>query len=67
MHVYTEQRREKMKIKPIKNRVLVEPIKEEKSKSGIILPDTTDDKKQTETQKEPDSGLFWSIIKSWLK
>ena len=37
-----------MKIKPINNRVLVESIKEEKSKSGIILPDTINDKKQTE-------------------
>ncbi|OGI70994.1 hypothetical protein A3B84_02345 [Candidatus Nomurabacteria bacterium RIFCSPHIGHO2_02_FULL_35_13] len=37
------------------------------AKEGENMILITDDKKQTETQKEPDSGLFWSIIKSWLK
>ena len=29
-----------MKIKPLRDQVLLEPIKEEKKKGGIILPDT---------------------------
>ena len=37
------------------------------AKEGENMILITEDKKQKETQKEPDSGLFWSIIKSWLK
>ena len=29
-----------MKIKPLRDQVLLEPVKEEKKKGGIILPDT---------------------------
>jgi len=36
-----------MKIKPLADRVLVEPLKEEeKTKSGIIIPDTAKEKPQ---------------------
>ena len=31
-----------MKIKPLADRVLIEPLYEEKKKGGIILPDTVD-------------------------
>ena len=34
-----------MNIKPLDDRVLIEPMsKEEKTKSGIVLPDTTEEK-----------------------
>jgi len=36
-----------MKVKPLADRVLVEPVKEEeKTKSGIIIPDTAKEKPQ---------------------
>lgn len=31
-----------MKIKPLGDRVLIEPLREEKKKGGIILPETVD-------------------------
>lgn len=35
-----------MNIKPLEDRVLIEPIsQEEKTKSGIVIPDTTDKEK----------------------
>jgi chaperonin GroES len=38
-----------MTIKPVGNRLLVKPITaEEKTKSGIVLPDTIDKEKKTE-------------------
>ena len=37
-----------MKIKPLGNNALIEPIPEEKSKSGIILPDTVEEKTKDE-------------------
>ena len=38
-----------MKIKPLGNRVVVEPLsKEEKTQSGIVLPDTVDKEKPAE-------------------
>lgn len=38
-----------MKLKPLGNRVVVEPISEEETtKSGIILPDTVDKEKKAE-------------------
>ena len=63
-----------MKIKPLGNRVVVEPLsKEEKTKSGIFLPDTVDKEKpeqgkiiavgagkkiQESGVKKGDTGLF---------
>lgn len=35
-----------MNIKPLGDRVVIEPIKEEKKKGGIILPETVDKEKQ---------------------
>ncbi len=35
-----------MKIKPLGDRVVIQPLKEEKKKGGIILPDTVDKEKQ---------------------
>ena len=38
-----------MKIKPLGDRVLVKPVKEEEvTKSGIVLPDTVDKEKKAE-------------------
>jgi len=31
-----------MKIKPLRDHILIEPLKEEKKKGGIILPDTVE-------------------------
>ena len=35
-----------MKIKPLGDRVVIQPLKEEKKKGGIILPDTVDKERQ---------------------
>ena len=43
-----------MKIKPLSDRVLIEPLKEEKRKGGIILPDTV-------TKERPQEGLVISV------
>ena len=37
-----------MQIKPLGDRVLIKPAKEEVSKSGIVLPDTVDREKKAE-------------------
>src|SRR3989344_4671954 len=37
-----------MKIKPLNDRVLVEPVKEERKKGGIILPETLEKEKPQE-------------------
>jgi len=37
------------------------------AKEGENMILIIDDKNQTEMQKEPDSGSFWSIIKNWFK
>lgn len=43
-----------MKIKPLRDQVLLEPVKEEKNKGGIILPDTV--------QKErPEKGKVVAV------
>ena len=36
-----------------------------KDGEGMIM--VIDDKNQIKTQKEPESGVFWSVIKSWFK
>lgn len=38
-----------MKIKPLRDQVLIEPLKEEVKKGGIILPDTV-------TKERPEQG-----------
>lgn len=44
-----------MNIKPLGDRVLIEPIKaEEKTKSGIILPDTVD-------KEKPEQGTIVAV------
>lgn len=43
-----------MKIKPLGDRVLIEPIKEEKKKGGIILPDTID-------KERPEKGKVVAV------
>ncbi|OWK27045.1 MAG: co-chaperone GroES [Parcubacteria group bacterium GW2011_GWA2_38_13b] len=44
-----------MKIKPLGNRVVVEPLsKEEKTQSGIILPDTVD-------KEKPEQGKIIAV------
>jgi len=43
-----------MKIKPLSDRVLIEPIKEEKKKGGIILPDTVD-------KERPEQGKVVAV------
>ncbi|TSC91935.1 MAG: chaperonin GroES [Parcubacteria group bacterium Licking1014_17] len=52
-----------MKIKPLSDRVLIEPIKEEKKKGGIILPETVEKERPQEGKviavgpgKKDDSG-----------
>jgi chaperonin GroES len=35
-----------MKIKPLGDRVVIQPLKEEKKKGGIILPETVDKERQ---------------------
>ena len=34
-----------MKIKPLSDHILIEPIQEEKTKSGILLPQTSEQEK----------------------
>jgi chaperonin GroES len=43
-----------MKIKPIGDRYLVEPVKEEKKKGGIILPDTL-------SKEKPEEGIIIAV------
>lgn len=43
-----------MKIRPLSDRVLIEPIREEKKKGGIILPETVD-------KERPESGLVVAV------
>jgi len=43
-----------MKIRPLGDRVLIEPLKEEKKKGGIILPDTVD-------KERPEKGLVIAV------
>jgi chaperonin GroES len=43
-----------MKIRPLGDRVLIEPLKEEKKKGGIILPDTVD-------KERPERGLVIAV------
>ena len=44
-----------MKIKPLSDRILVEPVKqEEKTKSGILLPDTAE-------KDKPEQGLVLAV------
>lgn len=43
-----------MKIKPLSDRVLLEPLREEKKKGGIILPDTIE-------KERPEKGLVVSV------
>ncbi|MFC1789691.1 co-chaperone GroES [Patescibacteria group bacterium] len=44
-----------MKIKPLSNHVLIEPIKkEEKTKTGILLPDTAE-------KEKPEQGLVIAV------
>jgi chaperonin GroES len=46
-----------MNIKPLDNRVLIEPIsQEEKTKSGIVIPDTVDEEKP-----KPEQGKVVAI------
>lgn len=56
-----------MKIKPLGNRVVVEPLsKEEKTKSGIVLPDTVD-KEKPEQGKVIAVGAGKKIKESGVK
>lgn len=43
-----------MKIKPLGDRVLIEPLREERKRGGIILPDTVD-------KERPESGKVIAI------
>lgn len=43
-----------MKIKPLGDRVLIEPLREEKKRGGIILPDTVD-------KEKPESGKVVAV------
>jgi len=43
-----------MKIKPLGDRVLIEPLHEEKKKGGIILPDTVE-------KERPEKGLIVAV------
>ena len=43
-----------MKIKPLGDRVLIEPLKEERKKGGIILPDTVD-------KERPEKGIVIAV------
>ena len=55
-----------MQIKPLGNRVLVKPIKEEQIKGGIVLPDTAE--KQRKEQGEVVAvGTGEDIVKLGLK
>jgi len=43
-----------MKIKPLRDNVLLEPIKEEKKKGGIILPETVE-------KERPEKGRVLAV------
>ena len=43
-----------MKIKPLGDRVLIEPLREEKKKGGIILPETID-------KERPEQGKIIAV------
>ncbi len=43
-----------MKIKPLGDRVLIEPLREEKKKGGIILPDTVE-------KERPEKGRVVAV------
>lgn len=43
-----------MKIKPLSDRVLIEPLREEKKKGGIILPETVD-------KERPEKGKIIAV------
>lgn len=43
-----------MKIKPLGDRVLIEPLREEKKKGGIILPDTLE-------KERPEKGKIVAV------
>lgn len=43
-----------MKIRPLSDRVLIEPLREEKKKGGIILPETID-------KERPEKGLVIAV------
>ncbi len=43
-----------MKIKPLGDRVLIEPLREEKRKGGIILPDTME-------KERPEKGKIIAV------
>lgn len=43
-----------MKIKPLGDRVLIEPLREEKRKGGIILPETVD-------KERPERGKIVAV------
>jgi chaperonin GroES len=43
-----------MKIKPLGDRVLIEPLREEKKKGGIILPETVD-------KERPEKGKVVAV------
>ena len=43
-----------MKIKPLGDRVLIEPLREEKKKGGIILPETVD-------KERPEKGTVIAV------
>ncbi len=43
-----------MKIKPLSDRVLIEPLREEKRKGGIILPDTVE-------KERPEKGKILAV------
>ena len=43
-----------MKIKPLRDNILLEPVKEEKKKGGIILPETVD-------KERPEKGRVLAV------
>lgn len=43
-----------MKIKPLEDRVLIEPLKEERKRGGIILPDTVE-------KERPEKGRVIAV------
>lgn len=43
-----------MKIRPLGDRVLIEPLREERKKGGIILPETVD-------KERPEKGLVVAV------
>ena len=43
-----------MRIKPISDHILIEPIKEEKTKTGILLPDTAE-------KERPEQGKIIAV------